>query len=47
LGGEDARRIISESRESFYALSVLVYVYLYLRPSNPEPSWLPGERGRA
>ena len=31
LGGEDARRVISEARETFYAFSVLVYVYLYLR----------------
>lgn len=29
---DEARRALVETRESFYAFSVLVYVYLYLRP---------------
>jgi len=36
VGGDDAWRVISESRETFYALSVLVYVYLYLGGSARE-----------
>lgn len=34
LGHEEARRVDAESRETFYAFTVLAYVSLYLRPGR-------------
>lgn len=47
IGPEAARSITVESRESFYAFTVLVYVYLYLRPSPIDADHRIGRRGSA